>query len=1135
MTHSDIRTFKHSGIFIALAITVFCAPAAEASASRTPSDYVQDGLVAMFDGICNTGADSPHDGETTVWKDLSGKSSDATISLRGTSGWLDGSFLRTGPASGSVGYGTTTYLEYTLPQSFVDVLNAGGACTIEFLCRFIANSAGPGALFALGGKSTMTYFHLGANGKTLNYFGYAVELGALSSTKTNTVTTVFDGGRTFSRYLDGELAVSLLADRVQHRARNATSATVGAFTAGAGQWGSSVDVYAIRVYERALTAKEIMKNARTDDERFFGSNETWVVETKGAFGDPVPATGLSRVAPGTVCEVATDMIEISEGERMVLTGWSWTPDGGTPVSGTGTECTPGVSADGTVEWHWKRQFKIAATATEGLGGVSGSGWYDEGTSVTLALTPQDGAVLLGWTGDLEESTDRLAQTITVAADSARTLTASLATLSSSQPTTRTFAKTGESGTFNWNDPSIWGGEVPQAGDEIVINGDADNIPVIVVDTPLPVFKSVSVRYAKISFAGWNVPLRTTGDVTLSTFSTLTHAPMSADGSGDPSRVWVVCENFNVVYSGSMVNADGMGWQGVTGGAGTVPDGVGGSHGGSSGGTYGGLGGVGADGFSSIAPFGSLEHPRDLGIAGSTATGNASTGGPGGGAVLIQARGTVTVAKGNVISAEGKAGSGGNWLGGGSGGSIEIECRTIEGAGTIRAGGGAGGNGWGASGGGGRIAIHCDAAAQDALGYSALTFLVRPGVGWNGAYCYGGNCTYAEHGTLYLSAKSLLNTNVNVSAQVYLPVPKLEVDGLVIPDKRRVEFPQDGFHLDVAGDVTLNGASGLVLGGEKIGYFTDSYGDDYAPRGSRRFGGVKPVKATIGGNLTMSGAKTEIVLYPVSSGDALDADGNPAGALLQVGRTLVMKSGARIYPLSCGTNGISCAIRTRQLDMRAGSVFYAKARGFFGGCANNYVQLPGQTIFGYTGASWFPLSNTAGASHGGLGGGVTDERALYGDAQHPVLPGAGSNVPNTQFNGTGGHGGGLIHIEVEKSAAVNGTFNVQALVGTGGNAGHACSAAAGGIYLKTRNLMIGEDARFLANGCNANAHTGSGGGGRVAIWRVYDDEGCVDYDTFTNTVCTVAGGDNGSIHSPAGKPGTIVFGQLPKPGLLLIVR
>ena len=49
-----------------------------AKSGPTAKDYVQDGLIAMWDGIENAGWGS-HDSDITIWKDLIGGIGDATI------------------------------------------------------------------------------------------------------------------------------------------------------------------------------------------------------------------------------------------------------------------------------------------------------------------------------------------------------------------------------------------------------------------------------------------------------------------------------------------------------------------------------------------------------------------------------------------------------------------------------------------------------------------------------------------------------------------------------------------------------------------------------------------------------------------------------------------------------------------------------------------------------------------------------------------------------------------------------------------------------------------------------------------------------------------------------------------------
>ena len=1089
-------------------------------------DYVQDGLVLHFDGICNAGKNTGHDPEATTWKELSGHSSDGTISVK-QGGWQQGSFFRSGPDSSSPGYGTTSYLEYHIARSFVDNLNAGGGYTLDLLTHFIGDSASAGQLYS------GSCVYLSSRAEILSHRGVWAgannqKFPALTAADTNTVATVYDGGSRFCQYRNAKFVKEFINSLPAASEAVASTNLVKAFSNGIGGYGTSLDLYALRIYERPLSEKEIVQNARTDDERFFGSNVTFVVEVRSDYGTPYPAAGVQRVLPGSGFEIEEDAFSEGTGSRIGLTGWTWQPDQGEARSGTGKTAEIGVAADGVFTWRWKRQYEVSVTAGEG-GSVKGTyGWCEENARVTISAVPSAGYKFLGWSGILGEGVDVGATTIEVLADRARQIRANFCE-AGHVATKVAFALKGTAGEFDWNDPAVWGGTLPGEGDEVVIEGEKSAVPVITVEGPLPIFKSVTVKYATVNFKGWYTALQTTEDVTLSTSGVLTHAKASADLLAAQNRVWVVCRNLTISGTGAAVNVNEKGWPGVQGSVGLSPVATAANHSGSCGGAYGGLAGTGG-GISGDLTYGSVEHPRDLGASGSAAS-KTATPGCGGGAVLIEASGTVSVG-GSGISA---VGGNGNSSGGGSGGSIDVLCETIVGSGTLSVVGGKA-DAYAAGGSGGRIAIHCDNEKQDLLGYSTLALLASPGAASvNGSYCFGGNNPSArsEHGTVYLSTASLLNTNVNVAAQVYFPEPELSVPMLNVPSGYRLEFSQDGFQLQVAGDVTLNGASGLVLGGEVIQYFTDKDAV-VVPRGARRVGGTVPVKAVIGGNLTMAGSTSEIVIYPISSGAALDGNGSPAGAVLEVGKTLTIKSGATLYPMSSGTNGISCAIRARNLDVQAGAFIKATGRGYFGGCADNYDRLPDQTLFGYTGAEWYSKTIGDGGSHGGLGGRVTDDRALYGDERHPVLPGAGCNMPNGNgLNGTGGSGGGLIHLEIQRTATIHGTLETNGRTATG--ADYACAAAGGGIYLKTKTLMVGVDARMYAKGGNSkNNAPGAGGGGRIAIWRQYDAAGSADEDMIKSTVCSVAGGA-AKAEADKGKPGTLFIGKLPSPGMVILVK
>ncbi len=114
--------------------------------------------------------------------------------------------------------------------------------------------------------------------------------------------------------------------------------------------------------------------------------------------------------------------------------------------------------------------------------------------------------------------------------------------------------------------------------------------------------------------------------------------------------------------------------------------------------YGGRGGIGGVSGRGGDTYGSPEAPNRLGSGGGNGS-SSHVAGSGGGAVLLEATGTITVA--GTISANG--GDGEYRCGGGSGGSIWLQAQTVAGTGSVIADGGEGGTA-AADGGGGRIAF-----------------------------------------------------------------------------------------------------------------------------------------------------------------------------------------------------------------------------------------------------------------------------------------------------------------------------------------------------------------------------------------------------------------------------------------------
>ncbi|MBU1018626.1 MAG: DUF2341 domain-containing protein [Patescibacteria group bacterium] len=176
-----------------------------------------------------------------------------------------------------------------------------------------------------------------------------------------------------------------------------------------------------------------------------------------------------------------------------------------------------------------------------------------------------------------------------------------------------------------------------------------------------------------------------------------------------------------IDSDSSIAADGVGCAGggaeddpgdgpntTTGVCATSTSGFGAIAAGGGGAGHGGAGGDGTTGSTGGSTYDSNTAPVFMGSGGGASQNTTGQGGDGGGKVILDIDGTLTVA--GSITANGEVGTCvANYCGGGgSGGTINIGTSTLAGAGSIDANGGNGGNGSsfdGGGGGGGRVAVY----------------------------------------------------------------------------------------------------------------------------------------------------------------------------------------------------------------------------------------------------------------------------------------------------------------------------------------------------------------------------------------------------------------------------------------------
>jgi len=99
------------------------------------------------------------------------------------------------------------------------------------------------------------------------------------------------------------------------------------------------------------------------------------------YDSPTPTTGWVDSGTSVIASV-TSPATGSSGIQHVCTGWSGT--GSVPLSGAGSSTTFTLNQPSSIIWNWKTQYYLTVkTDPLGIATISGEGWYDLASSVTL--------------------------------------------------------------------------------------------------------------------------------------------------------------------------------------------------------------------------------------------------------------------------------------------------------------------------------------------------------------------------------------------------------------------------------------------------------------------------------------------------------------------------------------------------------------------------------------------------------------------------------------------------------------------------------------------------------------------------------------------------------------------------------
>ena len=163
-----------------------------------------------------------------------------------------------------------------------------------------------------------------------------------------------------------------------------------------------------------------MNQSRTAMAHFAaGIGQTFTVVSEHGIG--LPVAGIYNTSSGDTLTNSMSAEEILGGTQYVAVGWSLI--GGVDTNGQMSDVTTNQvmvqTNNAVLTWLWTTNYLLNATADPN-GSVTGStnGWYVAGSSVSVTAVPNPNYIFAGWTGDVTDPTNNIAQNMTL--DQART-------------------------------------------------------------------------------------------------------------------------------------------------------------------------------------------------------------------------------------------------------------------------------------------------------------------------------------------------------------------------------------------------------------------------------------------------------------------------------------------------------------------------------------------------------------------------------------------------------------------------------------------------------------------------------------------------------------------------------------------
>ncbi len=373
----------------------------------TTADYVQDGLLFHYDGICNVGADQPHSSETSLWKNLAPNGGyDMSLHVISMEGAKSGEWRADGYRFENESYFAPD-VDVTLPSNqTIQVAMLGTA-----LDQYAINSIGAyvneayfyhnRGTFDKGGSLSL---RKDVSGNFNSWIDWSTHGYGDANARPDAMTTTGVPFEYVTAVLANDFAAAFFGTTVPtaETSRWTTNASRRNLTkvpqvqtspsVGFGIGGSPYDdrsnfrgvIKNFRFYNRVLTDDELAHNRAIDEYRFHGVIPVTnvIVTTSHSFFAGNEANGNYEISGTYTFSAPTETQTDAHGIKYTLDGYTletWNSETlgwSTPVANTGSSYTYTVGASPAkvrLTWRWKATEGLRTAADYGLEDVVPNG------------------------------------------------------------------------------------------------------------------------------------------------------------------------------------------------------------------------------------------------------------------------------------------------------------------------------------------------------------------------------------------------------------------------------------------------------------------------------------------------------------------------------------------------------------------------------------------------------------------------------------------------------------------------------------------------------------------------------------------------------------------------------------------